>query len=242
MAPDFLTLPDRKLAYQLLRGRPHWPGIMFLGGYASDMTGTKAGFLAAECAQADCSYLRFDYRGHGRSSNSFKDGTIGDWFDDACVVFDRLTEGPQILIGSSMGGWLALMLARARPERVKALIGVAAAPDFTEDLLWQNLSLQQKARLEQDGEINDGGLAVTLRLIQEARRHLILRRPIHLSCPAHFLQGMQDDEVPWHHAIRIAEAIAHKNVRVTLIKDGDHRLSRAEDLALLWHVAKSNLL
>jgi pimeloyl-ACP methyl ester carboxylesterase len=234
MTLDFLTLPDRRLAYQRLRGSPEKAGIVFLGGYASDMTGTKASFLAENCQKQDISLLRFDYRGHGQSSGDFKDGTIGAWFDDVLAVLCQLTEGPQIVVGSSMGGWLALMLGVGKPTRVKALIGIAAAPDFTEDLMWQRLSPAQRARLQPDGVIQDGHAPVTLRLIEEARKHLLLRASINVTCPVRLLQGMRDEEVPWQHALRIAEKIVHDDVRLTLIKDGDHRLSRPQDLELLW--------
>jgi pimeloyl-ACP methyl ester carboxylesterase len=244
-SPDFLSLPDRRLAYQRLRGRSDSAGIVFLGGYASDMTGTKASFLAERCAEAGYGFLRFDYRGHGQSEGAFRDGTIGGWFEDAREAFDRLTEGPQILIGSSMGGWLALMLARERPERVKAMVGIAAAPDFTEDLMWLRMTPEQKAEIESRGEIMDPTappdmqVPVTLRLIEEARKHLMLRLKINIICPVHLLQGLHDEEVPWQHTIRIVENIAHDNVRATFIKDGDHRLSRPQDLELMWETVKA---
>jgi len=240
MTPNFLTLPDRRLAYQRQHGRADRPGVIFLGGYASDMTGTKASFLADCCAAGNISFLRFDYRGHGQSSSEFKEGTIGAWFDDSLAIFDQLTEGPQIIVGSSMGGWMALMLAMQRPERVAALIGVAAAPDFTEDLMWEMFSPQQREQLKHDGLIYDETAPpeerapVTLRLIEEARQHLILREPIALKCPVRLLQGMEDRDVPWTHAPRVADTISYHDVRITLIKDGDHRLSREPDMALLW--------
>jgi pimeloyl-ACP methyl ester carboxylesterase len=243
MVPDFLTLPDRRLAYQRLNGDKTRPGLMFLGGFASDMEGTKASFLYARCAEAGIAYLRFDYRGHGKSDGAFRDGTLGLWCADALAVFDRLTEGPQIVIGSSMGGWLALLLARERKDRVRALIGIAAAPDFTEDMIWARLSPAQRAQLETSGLMPDPtappehDAPITLRLVEEARKHLLLRAPLALACPVHLLQGQNDAEVPWGHALRIAERIAREDVRVTLIKDGDHRLSRPEDLELLWQVA-----
>ena len=244
MNPDFLSLPDRRLAYQRLRGEASRAGVVFLGGYASDMTGTKASFLAECCTGVGTSYLRFDYRGHGQSDGEFRDGTIGGWFEDTCEAFDQLTEGPQIVIGSSMGGWFGLMLARERPERVKALIGIAAAPDFTEDLMWLRLSPDQRAEIERNGEILDPTappdmqVPVTLRLIEEARKHLLLRATIKLACPVHLLQGLDDAEVPWQHALRITENTAHDDVRTTFIKDGDHRLSREQDLELLWQIVR----
>lgn len=237
--PEFLTLPDRRLAYQRLSAAKAAPGVVFLGGFASDMTGAKASFLAERCREAGYGFLRFDYSGHGRSDGDFRQGTIGSWFADAGAVFDRLTSGPQIVIGSSMGGWLGLMLAMQRPERVKALIGIAAAPDFTEDLIRAKLDAGQRERLERDGFIADPAaprqdMPVTLNLIEEARRHLLLRAPIALTCPVRLLQGQRDTEVPWQHALRIADHIAHGDVRVTLIKDGDHRLNRPQDLDALW--------
>jgi len=243
--PDFLDLPDRRLAYHKQPGRAGSPGIVFLGGYASDMTGTKASFLAERCAEAGYPYLRFDYRGHGQSGGAFRDGTIGGWFEDTCAAFDRLTEGPQMLIGSSMGGWLGLMLARERPQRVKAFVGIAAAPDFTEDLMWLRMTPDQQAELKNRGEIPDPTAPpdmqapITLRLIEEARQHLMLRMKINIVCPVHLLQGLHDEEVPWQHTLRIIENIAHDNVRATLVKDGDHRLSRPQDLDLMWEAVKA---
>ena len=246
MAPDFLTLPDRRLAYQQRRaGGPEKAGIVFLGGYASDMTGSKASFLAEQCAAVGRSFLRFDYQGHGQSSGDFKDGTIGGWADDARLVFDALTEGPQILVGSSMGGWLALLLARARPERVVGVVGVAAAPDFTEDLIWDQLTASQKEKLQREGLIYDEQAPpdhnppLTLKLVEEARAHLVLRSPLTLACPVYLLQGMRDTEVPWRHVMRLTACLTSDKVRVTLVKDGDHRLSRPEDLDLLWESVRS---
>lgn len=239
MTPDFLTLPDRRLAYQRGSGDAQAPSIVFLGGYASDMTGTKASFLAERCAATHYRFLRFDYRGHGQSSGDFKDGAIGDWFEDVQAVVGQLTDGPQIVIGSSMGGWMGLMLAVQQPQRVKAFIGVAAAPDFTEDLMWAQLSADQRARLVHDGVIYDEGHApVTLRLIEEGRQHLMLHQKMSLKCPVRLLQGLADADVPWQHAVRIADAIDHSDVRVTLVKDGDHRLSQPQDLDLLWQTVQ----
>jgi pimeloyl-ACP methyl ester carboxylesterase len=167
-------------------------------------------------------------------------GTIGAWFEDACAMVDQLTEGPQIVIGSSMGGWLAFLLALKRPERMRALIGIAAGPDFTEDLLLPHMSAEQKAQLEREGMIKmeasppDDPLPVTKNLIEEARNHLLLRGPLPVACPVRLLQGMQDEDIPWRYALRIAEAIPQGDVRVTFIKDGGHRLSRPGDLELLW--------
>jgi pimeloyl-ACP methyl ester carboxylesterase len=219
-------------------------GVIFLGGYASDMTGSKASFLAERCAEARIPFVRFDYRGCGASSGAFTEGSIGRWFEDALAVFDSLTEGRQIVIGSSMGGWLGLMLARDRPGRVAGLIGIAAAPDFTEDLIWPRLNAQQQRDVMDKGECYDETstdprrLPLTRLLFEDGRRHLVLRQKLKLDCPVHLLQGMRDEDVPWQHALRLIDVIDRPDVRLTLVKDGDHRLTRAEDLALLWDLVR----
>ena len=238
MTPDFLTLSDRRLAYQRQSVASDRPGVLFLGGYASDMTGTKASFLAERCSEANCSFLRFDYRGHGQSSGDFKEGTIGAWLDDVLTIFEQLTEGPQIVVGSSMGGWLGLLLALRKPERIKALIGIAAAPDFTEELMWQRLTIDQRIRLEQEGALYDQGgppdTPLTLKLVEEGRNHLLLHTIINIKCPVRLLQGLCDTEVPWQYALRITRNIISQDVQVHYIKNGDHRLSNPDDLHLLW--------
>ena len=231
---EFLSLANRRIAYQRLYAKDGKPSLFFLGGFASDMTGTKASHLAACCAAAGYGCLRFDYTAHGATPGDFRDGTIGSWFDDTLAIFDALTNGPQIVIGSSMGGWLGLKLILARPERVAMFIGVAAAPDFTEELIRPQLTPELLARLEKTGKIDDGHAPITQHLLDEARNHLLLGSSIDIRCPVQLLQGMEDTEVPWRYALRIAEQIAHKDVLITLIKDGDHRLSRDEDLRLLW--------
>lgn len=245
---SFLSLPDRQLAFQQRIASPEncgKPGIIFLGGFASDMTGSKALFLDSCCAAAGLGYLRFDYRGHGASSGRFEDGCIGDWFDDALKVFDALTMGPQILVGSSMGGWIGLLLARARPQRVAGFVGIAAAPDFTDELILPALSDAQKDQLVHDGQTFDPDappdhrVPVTRHLMEEGKNHLLLRAPLEMACPVHLLQGQRDKEVPWKYATRIAEAISYDDVRITLVKDGDHRLSRPQDLDLIWQTVLS---
>jgi pimeloyl-ACP methyl ester carboxylesterase len=213
------------------------PGIVFLGGFMSDMTGTKAAWLEDFTAGTGQSYLRFDYSGHGQSDGLFTEGTIGSWLQDTLDVLDRLTEGPQILIGSSMGGWLALLAALQRPDRVAGLIGVAAAPDFTEDLILNELSEIQRATLLRDGQVavpSDYGedpYIITQALIDEGRAHLLLKAPIALTCPVHLLHGMKDPDVPWQTALRITGKLETDQVAVTLVKDGDHRLARPQDLS-----------
>ena len=213
---------------------------MFLPGFRSDMNGIKATALAGHCRSRDHAFLRFDYFGHGASSGDFRAGTIGRWLEDALAVIDRLTEGPQILVGSSMGGWIALLAALARPGRVKALIGIAPAPDFTEDLIWARLSEAQRRELLERGELAAASayeadpIPITLRLVEEGRRHLLLRGPIRLSCPVRLLHGMEDPDVPYQTSLRLVERLTGTEAVVELIEDGDHRLSRPQDLTRLF--------
>ena len=233
--PQWLERPGgHRLACHRRPGKG--PGVVFLGGYASDMTGTKATFLDAWCAERGRAFVRFDYLGHGQSTGAFEDGTLGRWTDDALAALDALTEGPQILVGSSMGGWIMLLLALRRPERVAGLVGIAAAPDFSQDIWW-GMSPAEQDRLAADGRAmlteGDGSLIVTRAFIEDGRNHLVMRGPIAIDCPVRLLQGMKDDAVPWLTAHRIAERLTGEDVIVTLVKDGDHRLSRDEDLARL---------
>jgi pimeloyl-ACP methyl ester carboxylesterase len=203
------------------------------------MTGSKAAALDRFCYERGLGFLRFDYSGHGESSGDFIDGSISRWMQDALTAFDRLTEGPQILIGSSMGGWIMLLMALARPERIKALLGIAAAPDFTEDLIWQSLTgaeqdrLMREGRLEQPSEYAPEPYVITRKLIEDGRNHLLLGKAIPIAVPVRLLQGMADPDVPFRTAERLAEKLISEDVAVTLIKDGDHRLSRPQDLARL---------
>jgi pimeloyl-ACP methyl ester carboxylesterase len=214
------------------------PGIVFLGGFGSDMTGTKATTLEDAAKARGRAFLRLDYSGHGQSEGKFTDGTIGVWFADALAVFDAVTDGPQIVVGSSMGGWMALLLARARPDKVKALVGIAAAPDFTTRLMSEELTPEQKETLLRDGilyrpsEYGDP-LPITLKLVQDGANHLLLDKPIAFTGPVRLLHGQADPDVPWQHSLRVAERMDGGDVRTILIKDGDHRLSRPQDLALL---------
>jgi pimeloyl-ACP methyl ester carboxylesterase len=229
--------PNGRIAYVATPGRG--PTVMFLGGLRSDMTGTKATFLEAWCRARGKAFLRFDYTGHGVSDGRFEDGTIGAWSADALAVLDRLTEGSVVLVGSSMGGWAMLNVALARPDRVAALVGIAAAPDFTEDLLWERWDAAARAALLCDGVVrapnpyDPAGHPYTRALIEDGRRHLCLRAPLPLACPVRLLHGQRDDAVPWQTSLRLADRLAAEDVQVTLIKDGDHRLSRETDLSLL---------
>jgi len=218
------------------------PGLIFLGGFMSDMSGTKAVALEDYARREGRDFLRFDYRGHGQSSGRFEDGTIGDWAGDALAALDELTEGPQILVGSSMGGWIALLVARARPQRIAGLIGIAPAPDFTEDLIWGRATPEQRAALESAGyvdrpsEYSAEPYRITYRLIEEGRDHLLLNAPIPITCPLRLIHGMQDVDVPWQTSLRLAEAVESDDVEVILVKSAAHRLSEPEDLERLERV------
>jgi pimeloyl-ACP methyl ester carboxylesterase len=211
--------------------------VLFCGGYTSDMVGTKALALEDHCRKRGRAYTRFDYRGHGASTGRFADGTIGRWRDDALAIVDRVTTGPLVFVGSSLGGWIMLLVALARPERVRALVGVAAAPDFTEDLLLPGATPVQRRQLEEQGywlqPSTYGGAPypVTRALIEDGRANLLLRAPIPIHCPVHLLHGQCDPDVPWRTALTLAERLESNDVTVELIKAGDHRLSTAADLA-----------
>ncbi len=223
------------------RASGHAPTVVFLPGFRSDMNGEKATHLAGFCADRGQAVLRFDYSGHGASSGRFEDGTIGAWAKDALAVIDRLTQGPLVLVGSSMGGWIALLGAVARPDRVAGLIGIAAAPDFTETLMWNAMTPAERDRLVREGVLlvpseYGGSYPITRGLIEDGRNHLLLGAPISIGCPVRLLHGQHDPDVPWETSLRIAERIAGDDVRINLVKDGDHRLSRPADLGLLTEV------
>lgn len=223
------------------------PTAVFLPGFRSDMTGSKALEVQEYCEILDRGCLRLDYSGHGASGGTFEDGTIGRWLEDALCLIDRLTTGKLILVGSSMGGWIALMVALARPERIAGLVGIAAAPDFTETLMWDALTPAERDTLASQGVIHmpsDYGepTPITRGLIEDGRRHLLLGGPIPLACPVRLLHGQRDADVPWQTALRLAERIESPDIQVTLIKDGEHRLSRPADLALLRHALFTLLL
>lgn len=231
-----LDVDGRAIAIRAIPGAA--PGLFWLGGFKSDMTGTKAEHLARWAQARGQANVRFDYSGHGASGGAFEESTISRWLGEALAVFDHATSGEQVVIGSSMGGWIALLLALRRPERVAGLVGIAAAPDFTETLIWPELSFEQRAALMSEGRIllpSDYGdpTPVTRALIEDGRRHLLLDTPINLQCPVRLLHGQRDPDVPWQVSLLLAERIAGEDVRLHLVKDGDHRLSRPLDLVLL---------
>jgi pimeloyl-ACP methyl ester carboxylesterase len=236
--PAILTCEDgATIAYRRRTGTG--PGILFLGGFMSDMNGTKAGFLDKYAAARGRAYVRFDAFGHGASSGDFNEATVGRWRADAVAVLDRLTEGPQILVGSSLGGWLMLLAALDRPARVAGLVGIAAAPDATEALMWRQFPPDIQAKLLRDGfvdmpsEYSDRPYRFTRKLIEEGRRHLVMNAPLPISCTVRLLHGMEDPDVPWRTSLDLGQHLAGGDVEVTMVKDGDHRLSRPRDLDLL---------
>jgi pimeloyl-ACP methyl ester carboxylesterase len=216
------------------------PGVVWLGGFHSDMNGTKARALDSWAEVRGRAYLRFDYFGHGASSGAFRDGTITRWRDDALAVLDKLCDGPQVLVGSSMGAWIALLIARARPEKVAALLLLAPAADFSEALIWARMTpdirreVMERGAWQRPSAYGDGPYPITRALIEDGRRHLVLDAPIEIACPVHILQGMKDPDVPWQHALKLVETLSGNPV-LTLIKNGDHRLSTPEDIELIAH-------
>lgn len=232
----FESPQGRKLAYRKTEGQG--PGVVFLGGFKSDMEGTKALHLEAWAQDRGQAFLRFDYSGHGQSSEAFTDGCIGDWAADARAVIDHLTEGPQVLVGSSMGGWIALLCARDRPERIAGLVTIAAAPDFTEDSMWAGFSADQRAALARDGQValpSDYGepYVITQKLIEDGRQHLVLRDPLTLPFSTRFLQGTQDADVDMSVALRLIEHVSGPDLRLLLVKGADHRFSDADCLGAI---------
>jgi pimeloyl-ACP methyl ester carboxylesterase len=220
------------------------PGLFWLGGFKSDMRGTKAEALDAWAASNGRAMVRFDYSGHGESGGSFADGTIGRWLEESLAVFEAECRGAQVVIGSSMGGWLALLLSRALAVRQRAadivgLVLIAPAVDFTEELMWQRFPPEVKREIEETGawmrpsEYSEEPYLITRGLIEEARSHLLLGGMIETGCPVRILQGVQDEDVPWQHAVDLTARFARDDVVLTLVKDGDHRLSRLEDIERL---------
>lgn len=241
---SFDSPQGRRLAYR--RSAGSGPGLVWLGGFRSDMEGGKATRLHDWADGEGRGFLRFDYSGHGASSGEFQDGTIGDWLEDALAAIDGLTEGKQILVGSSMGGWIALHAALARPDRVAGLILLAPAPDFTEALMRPQLPAEALAAIEEAGvwmqpsPYDPEPTPITARLLDDGAQRLLLDKGgIAITAPVRILQGMQDPDVPWRHALRLVDEIESEDVTFTLIKDGDHRLSREQDLDRLVLAAEA---
>jgi pimeloyl-ACP methyl ester carboxylesterase len=242
-AANFIPVgtPPRRIAVRATPGAAGRPGVLWCGGFLSDMRGTKAVELAQWGAAHARRVVRFDYSGHGESEGDFIDGTISRWAEDALAVFDHETTGPQIIVGSSMGGWIALLLARALAARgdgarLAGLVLIAPAPDFTEELVWKAMTPEIRAEVMAKGvwyRASDYGppQPFTRALIEDGRANLVLGAPFAVGCPVRILQGVADDTVPWQHAMKLVSCLAEDDVVVTLVKDGDHRLSRPEDIA-----------
>ena len=233
----FLDRPDgARVAWRAVAGEG--PAVVWLGGFRSDMAGTKAQGLADWALATGRAYVRFDYFGHGESDGDFADGTITRWREDALAVLAELTEGPVVLVGSSMGGWIACLAAMAVPERIKALVLIAPAPDFTEKLMAPEMSAEAKAEMAATGvwlrpsEYGDP-YPITRSLLEDGARWSILDGPVNVEAPVRILQGGADPDVPWRHALELAQSLKGEDVVFTLIKDGDHRLSRPQDIARL---------
>jgi pimeloyl-ACP methyl ester carboxylesterase len=238
--------PSRTIAVRAResKGNDGKPGLVWLGGFKSDMVGSKAVALDAFAATQGRACLRFDYSGHGESGGAFKDGTIGLWLEEAVAVYMAFAKGPQVLVGSSMGGWLALLLAQrlAALKEAAPLAGmvlIAPAVDFTEELMWKQFSDAIKREIADKGfwtrpsDYSPEGYPITKQLIEEGRNHLLMGGLIEPGCPVHILQGVQDADVPWRHAVELVSRFSRDDVVLTLIKDGDHRLSRPEDIERL---------
>lgn len=237
----------RAIAYRRVAGRGAGagrPGLVWLGGFKSDMAGTKALALEDYARKAGRAFLRFDYSGHGESGGDFRDGTIGRWLEESLAIIRAASEGPQTLVGSSMGGWLSLLAARAlagagETERLAGMVLIAPAVDFTDALMWKELPDEARRALESEGvwmrpsQYSPEPYPITRALFEDGRKHLLFPGQIRSYGPVHILQGMDDPDVPWRHALRLVEHMAADPVALTLIKDGDHRLSREEDIARL---------
>jgi len=231
----FLDREDgEKLAYRQAAGAG--PGIVWVGGFRSDMEGTKAAFVADWAARKGRACLRFDYYAHGGSTGDFAKGTLTRWLDDALTAFDRLSTGKQIVVGSSMGGWISNLLVRARPERVAGVIWLAPAPDFTEGLIWDLMAEEVRREVMDKGQwlytSEDESYPITRALIESGRKHLVLDRPLKVSFPVRILHGMADRDVPWRRTLKLVETL-EGDVRVTFLKNSEHRLSSPADIKLL---------
>lgn len=238
------TAQGRRLAYHQTDGRG--PGIVFLGGFKSDMEGTKATWLEDWCRAEGRSFLRFDYSGHGASDGAFEDGAIGDWAEDAQAAITLLTSGPQVLIGSSMGGWISLLMTKRIPDRIAALVTIAAAPDFTEDGYWASFSEAERAEVMTQGRIavpSDYGdpYIITKRLIENGRDNFVLRDPLELNFPVRFLQGTEDAAVPLDRATTLLSHAQGADMRLVVLKGGDHSFSSPDALQLIEDATRNAL-
>jgi pimeloyl-ACP methyl ester carboxylesterase len=234
------SAPDRQLAYRYTPPRQNSPTVVFLYGFRSDMSGEKVLFLEALCTKEGLGFLAFDYSGHGLSSGKFEEGTISQWLIDSLDIIDHITQGPLILVGSSMGGWLAHLVALQRPKRIIGLLGIASAPDFTHELMWNKFSREQQDEVMAQGwtiiptEYNVHGWKITKNLIEDGKKHHLLGNPIPLNIPIRYLHGLKDTSVPVSYSQQLVELITSQDITLTIIKSGDHRLSHEENKRVLW--------
>lgn len=243
MSIDYLQRSNNlpRLAYRKFTGDTKLPTVLFLPGFKSDMEGSKALYLEEQCKTRGQSFVRFDYSGHGVSDGEFAEGTIGSWLEDTLAIIDAVVDGPVILVGSSMGGWVSLLAAHERAERVAGLVGIAAAPDFTKDMQAARLSDQQMEEIAQQGytelpnDYSDEPYIITKALIEDGNQRCLLDTEMPLMMPVRLVQGMKDEDVEWQKAHRIKNAITDRNtdVEVMLVEDGDHRLSEPDQLELI---------
>ncbi len=233
----FIDGPSGRLAFRRLAGRG--PGVVWFGGFKSDMTGTKAGHLARWAESKGRAFLRFDYSGHGGSAGRFEDSVVTTWLDDALAVLDRLTDGPQVLVGSSMGAWIAALLALRRAERLAGIVFIAPAADFTESLMWDQMAgperdeILTRGRIVERSPYNFEPTIITRARIEDGRKHLLLGGRVAIGAPVRILQGMADRDVPWRHALAFAERLDTDDLEITLMKSADHRLSEPHQLAAI---------
>ena len=245
-SPSYFETPSSKhqLAYRYTPPQKNLPTVVYLYGFRSDMNGEKILFLEDQCAKEGLGFLAFDYSGHGVSSGAFEEGTISQWLSDSLNIIDHITQGPVIIIGSSMGGWLAHLVALERPKRIVGLLGIACAPDFTQKLMWEEFTPTQQTEIMTQGwtivptEYNDKGWTITKNLIESGRNHLLLGKVIPLAIPIRYLHGMKDSSVPPSYSHQLLELVTSQDVTLTLIKSGDHRLSTEENKRLLENQLK----
>ncbi len=238
MTEYFTSKQGRRLAYNKTEGSADLPGVIFLSGFMSDMTGSKATAFEEICKARGQSYLRFDYSGHGESDGEFVDGSIGQWAEDAMAAFDELTKGPQVLVGSSMGGWISLLVALQRKDRVKAIVGIAAAPDFVTEVFESGFSDEQKRELAENGltYVPSGyehPYPISRGLVEDGAHQKLLHTDIDLTCPVRLVQGTEDEAVAFDKPARIKAALLSDDVEITMIKGGNHSLSRPEDIEVI---------
>lgn len=240
--PQYLKRYERPaLAYAYYEGRPdNGPCILFMPGFRSDMEGTKALYLDSRCRERQQSFIRFDYRGHGRSEGSFEDGTIGLWLQDSLDIIDNVCKDKDIVVaGSSMGGWLALLVSIERPDRISGVLGIAAAPDFTREIFNDHMNASQRQEMKEKGHIDlpnaysDEPYRITLALIEDGEKYCLLDKSIPVKVPVTLVQGMRDEDVPWTKTFRIDKCLKEVETKIILIDDADHRLSGTEDLEII---------